>query len=254
MLAEPGERIVDVVYGKHDAQVAESVHWGVSVIGDHRRRDKSRELKPAVAVWRAHHGDFNTLVTQSSDAPCPRAFCCGSPFELQAELSKKRDSGIEGFHHDADVVHSSKRHASILLGGSAPPRHLWVLVALGRASAAATRALYDATAPVLQPWLPPLKSRADVGRRLFLARSRTAAPDELLRRALPQTSNSGAAAPRVRGETRPLSPHPLYPGDEPPPEERQAMSPPDRMWGAMRRCCGHRSGSEGRRRARPTGR
>jgi hypothetical protein len=67
-----------------------------------------------VAVWRAHHGDLNALVAQSSDAPCPHAFYHGSPFELEAELSEKRDSGIEGFHHDADVVHSFKRHASIL--------------------------------------------------------------------------------------------------------------------------------------------
>src|ERR671934_3037921 len=43
-LAEPGERLVDVVHGEHDAQVAESVHRGVPVIGDHRRREKAREL------------------------------------------------------------------------------------------------------------------------------------------------------------------------------------------------------------------
>src|SRR5437762_5534712 len=114
VLAEPDERIVDVVHGKHDAEVAQSVHWGVPVIGDHRRREKSRELEPTVAVWRAHHGDLNALVAQSRDAPCPHAFYHGSPFELEAELSEKRDSGIEGFHHDADVVHSFQRHVSIL--------------------------------------------------------------------------------------------------------------------------------------------
>src|SRR5256714_644778 len=32
-LAEPGERIVDVLHGEHDAQVAERVHRGVPVIG-----------------------------------------------------------------------------------------------------------------------------------------------------------------------------------------------------------------------------
>src|SRR5437660_12768742 len=114
VLAEPDERLVDVVHGKHDAEVAQSVHWGVPVIGDHRRRDKLRELEPAVAVWRAHHGDLNALVAQASDAPCPLAFYHGSPFELEAELSEKSESGIEGFHHDADVVHSCKRHVSIL--------------------------------------------------------------------------------------------------------------------------------------------
>ena len=84
------------------------------MIGDHRRREKSRELEPAVVVWRAQHGDLNALVAQSGDAPCPLAFYHGSPFELEAELSEKSDSGIEGFHHDADVVHSCKRHVSIL--------------------------------------------------------------------------------------------------------------------------------------------
>ena len=114
MLAEPDERIVDVVHSKHDAQVAESIHRGVPVIGDHRRRDKSRELDPAVAVWRAHHGDLNTLIAQSSDAPCPRAFYHSTPFEFEAELSEKSDSGIEGLHHDAHVVHAFKRHVPIL--------------------------------------------------------------------------------------------------------------------------------------------
>src|SRR5947209_12264091 len=114
VLAEPGERIVEVIHGKHDAEVAKSVHWGVPVISGHRRREKSRELEPAVAVWRAHHGDLHALVAQSSDALCPLAFYHGSPFELEAELSEKRDCGIEGFHHDADVVHSFQRHGSIL--------------------------------------------------------------------------------------------------------------------------------------------
>src|ERR687898_3454372 len=42
MSAEPSERVVDVVHGEHDAQVAESVQRRVPVIGDHRRREKSR--------------------------------------------------------------------------------------------------------------------------------------------------------------------------------------------------------------------
>jgi hypothetical protein len=91
VLTEPGERLVDVVHHEHDAQVAESVHRGVPVIGDHRRREKARELEPAVTVRRAHHGDLDALVAQSSDAPCPLSFHHGSPFELEAELAKERD-------------------------------------------------------------------------------------------------------------------------------------------------------------------
>src|SRR3954464_1579518 len=86
VLAEPGERVVNVVQGEHDAEVAESVHRSVPVIGDRLGREKSRELEAAVAVRRAHHGDLDALVTQSSDAPCPLSFDHSSPFELEAEL------------------------------------------------------------------------------------------------------------------------------------------------------------------------
>ena len=40
-LDEPDERIVDILDGKHDTQVTESVHWGVAVIGDHGRREET---------------------------------------------------------------------------------------------------------------------------------------------------------------------------------------------------------------------
>jgi hypothetical protein len=50
------------------------------VISHHRWLEKARELKPAVAVWRAHHGNLDTLVAQSSDAPSPLSFHHGSPF------------------------------------------------------------------------------------------------------------------------------------------------------------------------------
>jgi hypothetical protein len=113
-LDEPGERLVDVIHGEHDAQVAEGVHRGVPMIGDHRRRDKARELEPAVAVRRAHHGDLDALVTQSSDAPCPLSFHSGSSFELEAELAKELDRCGEVVDDDADVVHSSKRDVRTL--------------------------------------------------------------------------------------------------------------------------------------------
>ena len=109
-----GERVVEVVHGEHDTQVAERVHRGVPVIGDRRRRKKSRELEPAVAVRRPHHGDLDALVAQPSDAPGPLSFDHGSPLELEAQLGEKRDGDIERLHHDADVVHPLKRHAAIL--------------------------------------------------------------------------------------------------------------------------------------------
>ncbi len=45
VLLKPSERIVEVVHGEHDAQVAQRVHRGGPVIGDHRRREKSRQTR-----------------------------------------------------------------------------------------------------------------------------------------------------------------------------------------------------------------
>ena len=69
VLAESGQRIVEVVYREHDAEVAEGVYRRVPVIGDRRRREKAREFNPAVAVRHTHHGHFDALFAQSSDAP-----------------------------------------------------------------------------------------------------------------------------------------------------------------------------------------
>src|SRR5690606_12162987 len=60
--AEPFERIVDVVHGEHDAEVAQGVDRGVPVIRDDRRPEEAGEFEPAVAVRRAHHGDLYMLV------------------------------------------------------------------------------------------------------------------------------------------------------------------------------------------------
>src|SRR6185503_1761036 len=83
--AESGERIVDILYGEHDAQVAESVHWGAAVIGDDRRREKTGHLEPAVTVRRTHHGNLDAQVAQSSDAICPLSFDWGAPFEFETK-------------------------------------------------------------------------------------------------------------------------------------------------------------------------
>src|SRR5918994_5683830 len=69
MLPEPSQRLVEVVHGEHDTQVAQSVHRGVPVILGHSRREKSRELDPTVAVRHTHHGGLDALVAQSGNAP-----------------------------------------------------------------------------------------------------------------------------------------------------------------------------------------
>jgi hypothetical protein len=64
----PLERLVDVVHGEHDAQVAERVHRGVPVIRDGRRREKPGELETAVADRRGEIIDDDSYVVH----PCQR--------------------------------------------------------------------------------------------------------------------------------------------------------------------------------------
>src|SRR5579862_3547868 len=45
-LAEPFKRLVDVVHGEHDAEVAESVHRSVSVVRDGGRREEAGQFEP----------------------------------------------------------------------------------------------------------------------------------------------------------------------------------------------------------------
>jgi len=59
--------------------IAESVHRRVAVIGDRRRREKTGELEPAVPVRRAHHGNLDALIAQSSDTSGPFSFDRGPP-------------------------------------------------------------------------------------------------------------------------------------------------------------------------------
>jgi hypothetical protein len=105
VFAESGERLVDVVNSEHDGQVAEGVHRGVPVVRNYRRREKARELEPAVTIRRTHHGDLDALVAESSDSPCPLSFDDPSSFELKAELAKelyRRREVVDS--HSATVV------------------------------------------------------------------------------------------------------------------------------------------------------
>src|SRR5918995_2960211 len=95
------------------ADVAE-VHWSIPVICHHRRRKKARELEAAVAVRRAHHGNLDALVAQSSDTSRPFSFDHGSPFELEAELEKEINRRCEVVDDNAYVVHPFKRHGCTL--------------------------------------------------------------------------------------------------------------------------------------------
>src|SRR5713101_2804027 len=80
------------------------------MIGDHRRREESGDLEPAVTVWRTHHGNLYAHVAQSSDAICPVSFDWGAPLKLETKFDEELNGSINVFHHDADVVHTLDRH------------------------------------------------------------------------------------------------------------------------------------------------
>src|ERR671911_672520 len=80
------------------------------MIGDHRRREESGHLEPAVTIRRTHHGNLDAHVAQSSDAVCPVSFDWSAPLELEAEFGEELNGGIDVFYHDADVVHTLDRH------------------------------------------------------------------------------------------------------------------------------------------------
>ncbi|MNC90285.1 hypothetical protein D3C83_63670 [compost metagenome] len=80
------------------------------MIGDHRRREESRQFEPTVTVRRTHHGNFDAHAAQSSDAICPVSFDWGAPLELEAKFGEELDGGVDVFYHDAAVVHTLDRH------------------------------------------------------------------------------------------------------------------------------------------------
>jgi hypothetical protein len=86
------------------------------VIRDDRRHEKAGELEPAVAVGRAHHGNLDALIAQSSDTSGPFSLDCGLAFELEAELAKEIDRRFEVIDDDSDVVHPLERHVASLQG------------------------------------------------------------------------------------------------------------------------------------------
>ena len=67
-----------------------------------------------MTVGRAHHGDLNALIAQSSDTSRPFSFDRASAFELEAELAKEINRRFEVIDDDPYVVHPSERHVSNL--------------------------------------------------------------------------------------------------------------------------------------------
>jgi len=112
--AEPVERVVEVIHREHYAQVAKRVDRSGPVIRDHRRSEESRELKPAMAVRRPHHGDLDTLLAESGNPARPLPLRHRLTFELQAEGAKERNRRRDVLDDDADIVQPLNRHPASL--------------------------------------------------------------------------------------------------------------------------------------------
>ena len=61
------------------------------------------EFKPAVVVWRAHHGNLDALIAQPSGPSCPFCFDRGPLFELEAEFAKELDRRFEVIDDDSTL-------------------------------------------------------------------------------------------------------------------------------------------------------
>src|SRR5918994_1382288 len=137
-LAEPGEGVVDVLDGEHDAQVSQRVHGSCAVIGRDGGGVEARELEAAVAVRGAHHGDLDALAAHSGDAAGPFTFNGHAAFEGKAEFGEELDGGVEVFYDDADVVHPLDCHRSSMC---ACPRQLSACLTLNNSGGATRRPL-----------------------------------------------------------------------------------------------------------------
>jgi hypothetical protein len=73
-----------------------------------------------VAIRRAHHGNLDALIAQSSDTSGPFSFDCGSPFELEAELAKEINRRPKVIDDDSYVIHPFERHVFNLREVSSP--------------------------------------------------------------------------------------------------------------------------------------
>ena len=77
---------------------------------DYRWGEEAGELEPPVAIRRAHHGDFDALIAESSNTAGPFSFNRGLAFELETELAKEINRRCEVIDDDSYVIHPFERH------------------------------------------------------------------------------------------------------------------------------------------------
>src|SRR5690606_823603 len=70
--AQPGDHVLDVVDGEHDAADAQRIHgWIVRGRADGLRSVERRQLDPAVPVWSPEHGNVLSAAVDADDTIRP---------------------------------------------------------------------------------------------------------------------------------------------------------------------------------------
>src|SRR3954469_12108162 len=119
-----GNDVVDAVDSEHDAAYAQRVRRRPFRLGsDRRRRVELRQLDPAVAVRRPHHGDVGTDAVEPDGAVHPRPLVRRLAFQVHTELGEERLGSLEVVDDDENVVHPLKRH--IVVSWCRGPRLSW---------------------------------------------------------------------------------------------------------------------------------
>lgn len=80
------------------------------MIGRNCGRIKAAQFQAAVAIGRAHHGNFNALATHPRDTAGPFAIDGHSALKAKAQFGEELNGPIEVFHHDTDVVQALEGH------------------------------------------------------------------------------------------------------------------------------------------------
>jgi hypothetical protein len=86
---KPSRRLVDVVHGEHDSEVAWRVYRSGAVICDGSRCEEAGELETTVAIRRTHRSNLDALTGQAGDTSRPFSFDRGPPSSSRPSSRRK---------------------------------------------------------------------------------------------------------------------------------------------------------------------
>ena len=111
--AEPGNDIIDVLDGKHDATYAQRV-WrsAVRISAASRRPPELRQLETAMTVRGPHHCDVGSNAVEPDEAVHRASLDLRLALQLQTKFLEESDRSCEVVHNNADVVHPLECHVA----------------------------------------------------------------------------------------------------------------------------------------------